>query len=100
MFTAFQSKNQPLEKREREREEGENERRKEKKEDSRRKLCVYISLLPSVYDIALSLTIEQQYQISSLATFLENQVSISFYLFIIVYTVTQHSIIAESFKEK
>ena len=81
MFTVFQSKNQPLEKREereKKKKKKKNERRKEKKEDSRRKLCVYISLLPSVYDIALSLTIEQQYQISSLATFLENQVSISF----------------------
>jgi hypothetical protein len=84
VFTASQSKNQPLRERERRRRRR-NERRKEKKEDSRRKHCVYISLLPLVLDIPLSLTIKQQYQISSLATFLGNQVSISFYSYKIIY---------------
>jgi H+/gluconate symporter-like permease len=87
--------------REKERKEKEEETREgKKKEDNRQKLCVYISLLPLVYDIPLSLTIEQQYQISSLATFLGNQVSISFfYLYMIIYTVTKHFIVAESFSQ-
>jgi H+/gluconate symporter-like permease len=88
--------------REKERKEKEEEETREgkKKEDNRQKLCVYISLLPLVYDIPLSLTIEQQYQISSLATFLGNQVSISFfYLYMIIYTVTKHFIVAESFSQ-
>jgi hypothetical protein len=95
MFTASQSKNQPLREREREEEEKTREGKK-KKEDSRRKQCVYISLLPLVHNIPLSLTIKQQYQISSLATFLENQVSIRFYLDNIIYIIIQSFIIAES----
>lgn len=65
-------------KRERERKEEKTEREKtrEEKEDSRQKHCVYISLLLSVHDIPRILTIKQQYQIGSLATFLPNQVSI------------------------
>jgi hypothetical protein len=50
--------------------------------------------LPLVHDIPLSLTIKQQYQISSLATFLENQVSISFYLYSIIYINTQSFTVA------
>jgi hypothetical protein len=94
MFTASQSKNQPL--RDREREEEKTREGKKKKEDSRRKQCVYISLLPLVHNIPLSLTIKQQYQISSLATFLENQVSIRFYLNNIIYIIIQSFIITES----
>jgi hypothetical protein len=85
VFTASQSKNQPLRERERRRRRRNERRKEEKKEDSRRKHCVYISLLPLVLDIPLSLTIKQQYQISSLATFLGNQVSISFYSYNIIY---------------
>ena len=75
-------KNQPLREKREEAGKEKNERRREReKEDSRRKHCVYISLLPLVHDIPLSLTIKQQYQISSLATFLEHQVSISSHLY-------------------
>jgi len=94
LFTASQSKSQSLEK-EKEREEEEEKTRegKKKKEDSRRKLCVYISLLPSVHNIPLSLTIQQQYQISSLATFFGKS-SKHLFLFILLHSILSSLIVS------